>query len=144
MGIPGKLYKGALMFNGLNQIKSFIFYQWRNKGEIEMFQVERMFDLDPRILEMPVGEDRKLTIQKWNWGWRSLFQFETVRNIVNRDDFDYALTEPFPPTAGPPGSICAGYFYFVWMDKSGRRHKTMIEGNGTISKDSVNEEIVDV
>jgi len=93
-----------------------------------MVKIQKMF-------EMLVGKDRKLSVQKWNLGWRSLLQFETTRKIVESENFDYALFEPFPDEL--TSAICAGYFNFEWVDKDGKCHKTKIEGDGTITSDIV-------
>lgn len=88
-----------------------------------------------KIFKMLVGKDSRRTIQKWCSGWRSLLQFDTVRKIVEGEDFGYALFEPFPD--GDSSALCGGFFNFDWVDRIGGHHKTTIEGNGTISKDEI-------
>lgn len=87
-------------------------------------------DLTP--FEMPIGRYHEQNTEVYHPDWRTEKQFETVRRITQRTDFDYACMRVFGPAPIGGRKGYRSWFVLSWCDKNGDLHGTKISGKGKI------------
>jgi hypothetical protein len=83
----------------------------------------------PLPTHIPVGNQRDL--EPIDYALRSRAQQDCVIAIMNREDFDFALTNPFSSAQVTP--TYRGPFWFMWYDENHDLHSDRIATDGTIA-----------
>lgn len=75
-------------------------------------------------MQIPIGNTHEM--QEMDEESRTPGQVETIKQIVQREDFDFACMNP-QDTSG-----YVGLFHWLWYDKSGGMHLMKIGKRGTV------------
>ncbi len=100
------------------------------------------------VLIIPIGRDKVESREELHEGFRTKEQFETVRLIIIREDFDFScgpknLFNPFCESCGcGKRGKYQGPFMFMWYDKQGNLHGTRIGKSGKILGEYKDGEII--
>jgi len=89
----------------------------------------------PKPFQMPIGSKREMEEVKFHPGFRTEEQFETVRRIVESDEFDFScgLSKMFVPD--PVDTKYVGPFNYLWYNKIGKLCFVRIGKRGKILKE---------
>ena len=85
----------------------------------------------PSSFALPVSNERTLTVETFHPGFRTVAQFETIRAIVARPDFDFSCGDAI----FTPDGTCRGYrgpFCFTYYTKDGALHADRIYASGKV------------
>lgn len=99
------------------------------------------------VLTIPIGRNKEESKEELHEGFRTKEQFETVKSIINQEEFDFScgpkgLFNPFCECGCSNQGRYQGPFMFTWYDKQGNLHSAWIGKRGKIIREYKNGKLL--